>query len=108
MTEEDIQNIVGPRYDYSEEVRLGRFNLKASERREIYNIDFKTVFNINTSNLQTKEQANYQRRIEESIAKQKKEEERRAMAENSNIDNIQSSQQKKKKNQAPVVVLTEE
>jgi len=33
MTEEEIQNIVGKRYSYSEDVRMGRVNLKTLEKR---------------------------------------------------------------------------
>jgi hypothetical protein len=33
MTEEEIQNIVGKRYNYSEDVRMGRVNLKTLEKR---------------------------------------------------------------------------
>ena len=62
MIEEDIQNIVGKRYNYSEDVRLGRVNLKTLQKREIFNIDIKTVFTISSSNLQSRELINIQRR----------------------------------------------
>lgn len=107
MSEEDIRKTVGRRYDYSEDIRMGRVNVKNLEKRDIHPIEFKTIFSLNANSLQTKEQANQQRRLEEASARQRREEERRAMTENGNINNI-NVQQKKKKVQAPVVVLTEE
>lgn len=59
-----MQNIVGKRFEFTEDISMGRVNVKNFQKRDIHPIDIKTVFAINTSNLQVKEVANYQRRME--------------------------------------------
>jgi hypothetical protein len=92
ISEEELQKIVGRRYDYSEDVRMGRVNLKNLEKREIHAIEFKTIFSLNANNLQAKELDNHQRRLAEASAKLRREEEKRAMAESGNIDSIVHTQ----------------
>jgi hypothetical protein len=106
ISEENLQSIVGKRFEYNEDIRLGRMSVKTFEKREICAIDIKTVFSLNSATLQSKELANQQRRWEETAARKRREEELRVMAENGNVDNIIHAHPKKKK--APVIVLTEE
>lgn len=106
MTEEQLQNIVGKRFEYTEDISKGKVNVKNFQKRDIHPIDIKAVFAINTSSLQVKEVANYQRRMEEAAARKRREEELKIMAENGNLDNISSSQSRKKKVVAPAVQLS--
>lgn len=106
MTEEQLQSIVGRRFEYTEEISKGKVNVKNFQKRDIHPIDIKTVFVINTNSLQVKEIANYQRRMEEAAARKRREEELKNLAENGNLDNISSSQSRKKKAVAPAVQLS--
>lgn len=98
---------MGKKYEYDEDVRTGRISSRNLEKREIVPIDIKTIFTLNTSNLQSREIQNRQRRIEDSERKARREEERRIMAENGVVDNLAThGQKKKKKEDPPKVALT--
>ena len=61
MEIDELKKIVGPFYEYNEDIKDGKINARNLTNREIFKIDIKSVFSINSYNLSVRE-SEYQKR----------------------------------------------
>ena len=73
MSLEELKKIVGPFYEYNEDVKNGRVNARTLQSRDISKIDIKEVFSINVYNLNVRESANQKRRAIELEQRKRRE-----------------------------------